>query len=206
MTDETGRTDPRVARTTRALRQAMVELASRRPASRITVAELAERAGVTRATFYHRYSTPLDPLIEELHADLEAGHHLEEQHRAEGWSGAELHRMAIAEVAGHVERFAPVYQQALGEPADRGVFDALVRHFDGYALRFLAHADEDVLPKVDHRLVAHFLAHGFAGAIRAWAGDPSATREDLVAATLACSPAWWAAAARRSGSPRQVQD
>lgn len=191
------RTDPRVARTTTALRQAVVELAAQRPVSRITVAELAERAGITRATFYNRYATPLDPLIEALHADLETGHRLEERRRAEGRPGPELLRLATAEVADHVERFAAVYRHALAEPADRGVYDALVRHFADYALAFLARAGDGALPDVSRPVVAQFLAHGFAGAIRAWLADASVSKQDLVDAAVACAPAWWAGAAER---------
>ncbi|MEY9871707.1 AcrR family transcriptional regulator [Streptacidiphilus sp. MAP12-33] len=190
------RTDPRVTRTTAALRRAVVELASQRPVSRITVAELAERAGVTRATFYNRYGTPLDPLVEALYADLESGHRLEERRRTEGSSGAELLRLATAEVADHVERFADVYRHALDDPADRGVYDALARHFDGYARTFLTRASGcRELPDVSHTVVAQFLAHGFAGAIRAWLADPSIGKDALVDATVACAPAWWATTA-----------
>ncbi|MGV9270898.1 TetR/AcrR family transcriptional regulator [Kitasatospora sp. NPDC003701] len=195
-------TDPRVTRTTAALRQAVVELASQRPVSRITVAELAERAGITRATFYNRYSTLVDPLIEALHADLETGHRLEDRRRAEGASGPELLRLSVVEVADHVERFADVYRHALAEPADRGVYDALVRHFGEYALAFLARAPGPDLPGLNHRVVAQFLAHGFAGAIKAWVADPSVTKEELVDAAVACAPVWWVdhSATRRPGS------
>ncbi|WP_307783725.1 TetR/AcrR family transcriptional regulator [Streptomyces spinoverrucosus] len=185
-------TDPRVTRTIAALQRAVVELASRQPASRITVAELAARAGVTRATFYNRYSTPLDPLVAALYADLETGHRLEDRRRAEGYPGPELLRLAITEVADHVERFTSVYRHALDDPADRGVYDALVRHFNDYALAFLARADSACVPDADHEVMAQFLAHGFAGAIRAWLRDPAATKDDLVDAAVACAPAWWA--------------
>jgi AcrR family transcriptional regulator len=186
-----GRNDPRVTRTTGALRQAVVELASQRPVSRITVAELAERAGVTRATFYNRYNTPLDPLIEALCADLEIGHRLEDRRRAEGSPGPELLRLATAEVADHVDRFAAVYRHALDDPADRGVYDALVRHFNDYALAFLARPGGRGLPAANHQVIAQFLAHGFAGAIKAWLSDPSVTKKDAIDAAVACAPAWW---------------
>ncbi|MEZ0064521.1 AcrR family transcriptional regulator [Streptacidiphilus sp. MAP12-20] len=197
-----GRTDPRVTRTTSALRQAVVELASQRSVSRITVAELAERAGVTRATFYNRYSTPLDPLIEVLYADLESGHRLEDCRRAEGYPGPALLRLAVSEVADHVERFAAVYRNALSDPADRGVYDAMVRHFGDYALDFLARVAGPGLPDVSHQVIAQFLAHGFAGAIKAWLSDPDVTKAQLVDATVACAPAWWAGAAESPGRPR----
>jgi AcrR family transcriptional regulator len=197
---ETERTDPRVTRTTAALRKAVVELASARPVSQITVAELAERARVTRATFYNRYSTPLDPLVEALYADLEEGHRLEDRRRGEGVPGPELLRLATAEVADHVERFEGVYRHALDDPADHGVYAALVRHFDGYARSFLDRAGGRGAPEVSRPVVAQFLAHGFAGAIRAWLGDPSVSKEVLVDATVACAPAWWATGAGAPGT------
>src|SRR5438309_9013593 len=115
MHNSTGRApaqpDPRVTRTVRALEQAIEELASQRPVSRITVAELAERAGVTRATFYNRCDSPLDLLIQVLYADLERTHRLER--RAEGgYSPAQMLRLATGDVADHVERYRSVYRHA----------------------------------------------------------------------------------------------
>ncbi|MGW2563916.1 TetR/AcrR family transcriptional regulator [Streptomyces sp. NPDC001514] len=203
MSTASERTDPRVTRTITALQRAAVELASQRPVSRITVAELAGRAGVTRATFYNRYSTPLDPLVEALYADLETGHRLEDRRRAEGYPGQELLRLAVAEVADHVDRFAGVYRHALDDPADRGVYDALVRHFNDYALTFLARATGAGIPDADHQVIAQFLGHGFAGAIKAWLSDPSITKDNLVDAAVACAPAWWAAAGA-SAPPKTI--
>src|ERR1700732_2251370 len=83
------RTDPRITRTVRAFEQAIVELASQQPVSQITVADLADRAGVTRATFYNRYGSPLELLIQVLCADLDRGHRREDARRAEGGYPAE---------------------------------------------------------------------------------------------------------------------
>ncbi|MEV0738864.1 TetR-like C-terminal domain-containing protein [Streptomyces sp. NPDC050549] len=161
------------------------------------MAELADRAGVTRATFCNRYSSPLDLLIQVLQADLERGHRREAEARAQGGhSAAELLRLATAEVAHHVERYLPVYRHALTDPADSGVYDALVRHFGDYMLSFMADGDRPGLPEAGQRIVAQFLAHGFAGAIRAWLKDPTVTKDDLVDAAVACAPAWWTADGR----------
>jgi AcrR family transcriptional regulator len=188
------RIDPRITRTTRAFEEAIVDLAGRRPVSQITVGELADRAGVTRATFYNRYSSPLDLLIQVLYDDLERGHRREAEHRARGgYSAHELLRMSTAEVADHVERYLPIYRHALDGPADSGVYDALVRHFNDYALTFMAEGDHPGLPEANRRMIAQFMAHGFAGAIRAWLKDASVTKDDMVDAAVACAPAWWAA-------------
>jgi AcrR family transcriptional regulator len=186
------RTDPRITRTARAFEQAIVQLASQRPVSQITVADLADHAGVTRATFYNRYSTPLELLIQVLYADLERGHRREEARRAEGeYSSAQMLRLATGEVADHVERFMAVYRHALRDPADGGVYEALIRHFASYSVAFIARSAHPGLPDANHQVIAQFVAHGFAGAIRAWLGDDSVTKADLVEAAIACAPAWW---------------
>jgi AcrR family transcriptional regulator len=188
----TNRTDPRILRTTHACEHAVVELASARPVSQITVAELADRAGVTRATFYNRYSSPLELLIQVLFADLERAHQLEAARRAEGgYSPAQLLRLTIGDVADHIDRFKAIYQHAVHDPADNGVYEALVRHFTDYGLAFIARCTHPELPETNHEVMAHFVANGFAGAIKAWLRDPSVTKADLVDAATACAPTWW---------------
>jgi AcrR family transcriptional regulator len=186
------RTDPRITRTVHALEQAIVDLATEQPVSGITVAALAERAGVTRATVYNRCASPLDLLIQVLNADLDRGHHREEQLRAEGIHAAEeMLRLTVADVADHVERFQAVYRHAVQDPADHGVYDALVRHFADYALAFMARSIHPDVPRTNQAVVASFLAHGFAGAIAAWLSDDRLTKRDLVDAAVACAPPWW---------------
>jgi AcrR family transcriptional regulator len=186
------RTDPRIARTTRACEVAIVELASELPISQITVADLAERAQVTRATFYNHYASPLDLLIQVLRADLATADHQDEERRTEGrLPPPELQRISLGEVADHIERFRAVYHHAMHDPADGGVYDALVRYFGDYATWFIARCSHPDLPRTNHHVMAQFLAHGFAGAIKAWLGDDSLTKEDLIDAAVACTPAWW---------------
>jgi AcrR family transcriptional regulator len=187
-----GRTDPRITRTVRALEQAIVELASQQSVSQITVADLAYRAGVTRATFYNRYGSPLELLIQVLYADLDRGHRREDGRRAEGgYSAEQMLRLATGDVADHVERFMAVYQHALGDPADGGVYEALVRHFTDYSLAFISRCTHPDLPDASHQVIAQFVAHGFAGAIKAWLSDESVTKSGLVEAAVACAPVWW---------------
>ncbi|HEX4862769.1 MAG TPA: TetR/AcrR family transcriptional regulator [Acidimicrobiales bacterium] len=186
------RTDPRVVRTARACGVAIVELASEQSISQITVADLAERAKLTRATFYNHYASPLELLIEVLLADLELAHVQEEERRAVGGlSAEEMLRLSIVDVVDHIERFEAVYQKAVHDPADGGVYEALVRHFTDYAVAFIARCTHPDLPDTNHLVIAQFVAHGFAGAIKAWLSDTSVTKEGLVDATVACAPVWW---------------
>ncbi|MER7197992.1 hypothetical protein [Streptomyces sp. CB01635] len=68
-----------------------------RPLGCVAVAELADRAGVTRATFYNRSTRPLELLIQVLDADLDrcahpvlpgANHEVIAQFVAHGFAGA----------------------------------------------------------------------------------------------------------------------
>jgi AcrR family transcriptional regulator len=186
------RTDPRVVRTAEGFEQAIVELASDRPVSQITVAELSERAGVTRATFYNHYTSPLEVLFRVLLADLEPVHVLEDVRRAEGaYSAAEMLRLSIVDVADHIDRFRALYEHSLSDPADGAVYDALVRHFTAYALGFMDRCTHPDLPSTNHGVIAQFVANGFAGAIKAWLSDDAVTKSDLVDACVACAPVWW---------------
>jgi AcrR family transcriptional regulator len=187
-----GQPDPRIARTARVLEQAIVELASERPVSQITVAELADRARVTRATVYNRYGSPLNLLIQVLEADLQRGHREEEQRRMDGgYTAAENLRFAIGEVAEHISRFMAVYQHVLHDPADSGVWEALVRHFADYSRGVLARCNHPDLPDTNHQVIEQYVSHGFAGAIKAWLALESVTKHDLVEAAIACAPTWW---------------
>ena len=149
-------------------------------------------ARVTRATFYNHYANPLDLLLQVLLGDLERAHHDEEERRAEGgFSAAEMLRLSIVDVADHIERFKAVYQQAVHDPADGGVYEALVCHFADYALAFIARCTHPDLPGANHSVIAQFVAHGFAGSIKAWLSDSSVAKGELVDAAVACAPVWW---------------
>jgi AcrR family transcriptional regulator len=167
-------------------------LAAERPISQVSVADLAIRAGVTRATFYNHYVSPLALLIEVLLSDLERAHIDEERRRAVGGSSAEeLLRLSIVDVADHIERFEAVYRLAVDDPADGGVYEALVRHFGEYAVSFIERSSHPGAHTSNSGITAQFLAHGFAGAIKAWLRDPSVSKDNLIDAAMACAPVWW---------------
>jgi hypothetical protein len=81
---------------------------------------------------------------------------------------------AIGEVAEHITRFLPVYRHALHDPADNGVYEALIRHFLEYSRVVLAR--HPGLPATNRHVIAQFVSHGFAGAVKAWVGDDSVTK------------------------------
>jgi hypothetical protein len=147
---------------------------------------------VTRATVYNRRGSPLSLLIQVLEADLGRGHLEEERRRVDGgYSAGENLRLAIGAVADHITRYRSVYRHALHDPADNGVWEALVRHFADYSRGVLAHRTHPDLPEINRQVVVQYVSHGFAGAIKAWLEDGSVTRHDLVEAAVACAPPWW---------------
>ena len=75
--------------------------------------------------------------------------------------------------------------------SDGGVYEALVRHFTDYSLAFISRCTHPDLPDASHQVIAQFVAHGFAGAIKAWLSDDSVPKSDLVEAAVACAPIWW---------------
>lgn len=69
--------DPRIARTRLSLQEALFELARERELDEISIADIAERAGVNRSSFYQHYADKdtlladaLDAVVEEAGSDL----------------------------------------------------------------------------------------------------------------------------------------
>jgi hypothetical protein len=87
--------------------------------------------------------------------------------------------------------------QSVGGLGDQHDHGKVVEEFDradralAHGLAFMARSTHPDLPGANHRVIAQFVAHGFAGAIKAWLSDRSVTKTDLVEAAVACAPAWW---------------
>jgi AcrR family transcriptional regulator len=170
----------------------MIELAAEMPASQVSVSELCARAGVTRRTFYNRFVSPQQALCQALRRELSELGAADARRRAHATeSPSVLLRLANADVVDHVSRHRHLYCHALAAPEDAGVFDVLVDHFVGYSVAFIRRSRPADLTDQGIELVAQFVAHGFAGAIRAWLRDPSVTREALEEAVASAAPSWW---------------
>ncbi|UBU09387.1 TetR/AcrR family transcriptional regulator [Nonomuraea gerenzanensis] len=116
--------DPRVRRTTAALRATLIELVQHRDLSRISVADVAERAGVSRSTFYDHYrdvhelaAAACTAMIDEL---IEA---IPRHHPAPPESPPDTLLTFFAHLAEH----ASLYRSVLGPQGSARVMDH-VRH------------------------------------------------------------------------------
>jgi AcrR family transcriptional regulator len=103
--------DPRIARTRRSLQHALFELARERGLDDISVADIAERAGVNRSSFYQHYSDKDTLLADAIDAVVEE-------------AGAELPVVTeisptpppiLIEYLRHVEENAAVYSRVFGQ-------------------------------------------------------------------------------------------
>lgn len=68
------KTDRRIRRTKKAIKEAIIEVLKNKNVENVTIKELADKADITRATFYQYYRDPVDTLEQlqkEICADLE---------------------------------------------------------------------------------------------------------------------------------------
>lgn len=119
---EDGGMDPRIARTRRSLQQALLELARTRGLDAVTIADIAEQAGVNRSSFYQHYSDKDTLLADAIEAALFD-------------DGAALPPLtdlidcqpptALVAYLAHFEANAAVYQRVFGEHGSPAVLARL---------------------------------------------------------------------------------
>lgn len=102
------RTDPRIVRTRGLLRAALFELARERPLETITVADIADRAGVNRSTYYQHYSDKDALLAEGLDAWVE-----EALSKVDAHTGPADGRAIVHAYLAHIADNAALYRQVL---------------------------------------------------------------------------------------------
>jgi AcrR family transcriptional regulator len=186
--------DPRQLRTRRALTEAIIELASSRPTDSLSVSEVAERAGISRDTFYRHASSPSELLRSALEEDLAA---LEMP--TEG--GEQAFGQAERQLLQHVADHATIYRNALVHGSERHVRDMLVSYISGALERYVDEHPE-ILPEGIRALeqphtrnvAIAYAASGTVGAIESWLRDAETEQLDVAAtaeAIVAASPSWW---------------
>jgi AcrR family transcriptional regulator len=159
-----GKTDPRVRRTLSSLHTAVLQLAAERDVTSVTIADIADRASVNRATVYQHYQGRDELLLDALETRI-----------------AELVRAAAAcpltqpldrvppqlhELLRHVESNERLYRRMLG-PTGSALFICRLREV-------LADEVAAQLADVAHReLRAHYLAGALVGLVSRWLIAPA---------------------------------
>ncbi|MEV0620162.1 TetR/AcrR family transcriptional regulator C-terminal domain-containing protein [Nonomuraea sp. NPDC050404] len=157
--------DPRVRRTQAALRAILIELVQHRELSRISVADVAERAGVSRSTFYDHYrdvhelaeaacTAMIDELIEAIpdHASATAD------------PPGDPYDSLLTFFA-HLAEHAGLYRSVLGPQGSARVIDH-VRHRATVAVHLRAHPPGDA--ETPHDVAAAFTAGALLGVASDW--------------------------------------
>lgn len=169
--------DPRIARTRRSLQTALLELAREHPLDDLTIADIAERAGVNRSSFYQHYpdketllADALDAVVEEAGASLP---------RIAG--RLEAPPAALVSYLQHYDENAVLYRRVLGEHGS-GVARARLRVRIGQlALEGIRMSDTDAYRGMPLDVAAAGVTGAVLGVIEAWLErDPRPPVDDVV--------------------------
>lgn len=178
------RVDPRVARTRSRLQEALLALARERPLESISVADVAERAGVNRSSFYQHYGDKESLLADALSAQaLAAGADLSELVSTDvGLEPPAALRRWFAHIADH----ASLYRQALGGAAAPDAAAGMRRWMQDFVAdtaRRLGFAEDEAGIPLD--VFAAGLTWSLLGVAAAWL-----ERDPLPAPEVAAGWAW----------------
>lgn len=156
--------DPRVARTRESLQHALFALARERSLDEITVADIAERAGVNRSSFYQHYSDKdvlladaLDSVAQETGASLPASIPV-------GTDPPPVLRQFLE----HVDENANLYRQILIERASGPAVARLGERIEAIVVDALPRAQVGLERELPPDVIAATVSGSVLGVLRAW--------------------------------------
>ena len=172
-------TDPRVLRTRRLLRQALVELVSEQDFESITVQDITDRATLNRATLYLHYQDKYD-LLEDVFHKMIAGlvplppPQLTEQDRFN----------AIEQVTGIIAHFAEhdaFYRALLGQRGVPAFISEVRAYIEGVISAWITALQPDVNQQLVHTdVVLSFYASACLGVIVWWLENDTPYPPDML--------------------------
>lgn len=159
--------DPRVARTRQSLQEALLDLARDHALDEITVADLTERAGVNRSSFYQHYSDKetlladaLDAVLDDLGARLAT--------MAPGPITQAVPPQALTDYLTHLDANAALYRRVLGDQGSAVVAARVRARVRSVAQAALAHASADRTSEPPVDVLAAGLTGLALGVVQAW--------------------------------------
>jgi len=169
--------DPRIARTRQSLQAALFELARERGLDEITVADIAERAGVNRSSFYQHYSDKDTLLADAIDAVAEE-------------AGTDISRLTeitldppaiLVDYLKHVEENAAVYSRVFGEHGSPAAVARLRSRMQSIVIDAVTTSHADTFGDIPNDVLAGGLSGSVLGVIEAWlAKDPRPPVETAV--------------------------
>jgi len=177
--------DPRITRTRHLLQAALLDLAGSRPFESISVADVADSAGVNRSTFYQHYANKEVLLADALDAQAAtAGADLSELETPSFDLGGPPPALVLR-YAQHVSENAELYRQALGEHGST-IAVVRLRHriasvaASGFAMFSRDEADLGMPIEI----AASSIAGSLLGILSAWLESADPAPPELVAAWI----------------------
>ncbi|MGV3712246.1 TetR/AcrR family transcriptional regulator [Pseudolysinimonas sp.] len=170
--------DPRIARTRRSLQEALFELARERELDEISIADIAERAGVNRSSFYQHYSDKDTLLADAIDAVVEeAGTSIPVMHEI----SAEPPPILI-EYLRHVEQNAAVYARVFGEHGSPIALARLSTRVQTIVIDAVTISHQDAFDDIPPDVLAAGLSGSVLGVLGVWLQrDPRPPVETAVA-------------------------
>ncbi|MGO1735169.1 MAG: TetR/AcrR family transcriptional regulator [Leucobacter sp.] len=186
-------TDARVIRTRAALHEAAEKIAAGTAAIDITVSQLADAAGINRATFYKHFASPSEAVAAVIHHYLDPVRDRYIKATQAGDDSLESFRLCIQESIDYIDSHRSLFATSIANPHDGAVQRTLADHFIQTVSMYLEQrAQHDPpMPEIDIAAVARYVASGITGSILGWVLDGTTDRDPLVAALVAVVPAWW---------------
>jgi AcrR family transcriptional regulator len=164
MQKEEQRTDPRVLRTRRLLRDALLSLSTEKGFDSITVQDITDRATLNRATFYLHYSEKNDLLMDLFDELMEEGAPPPGEVKAD----VSIATQYVLELLNHVSLHASFYRAMLGEEGVPEFVARLRGYVQELASVWLTAAQIEMDEGTHRELVASFLGSAYLGVIRWW--------------------------------------
>lgn len=164
--DKAHREDRRVARTRRALREALLELIQEKGYAAVTVEEITERANLGRATFYLHYKDKEELLLEQF-SELasERARLLSDVPLAAWQTGANLPIMPLLSIFQHVSENIDLYKTVLRGEGHFRVADRLRNIIAVTIGEVITAIARNEAPNLRLQIPLEFLASYFAGAL-----------------------------------------
>lgn len=186
--------DARQRRSQESLHRAIIELATERAVSGLTVSDITDRAGVNRSTFYAHAASAAELLTAALLTDLERIRVAYVTRLGDGDPAGASNREATLRILDHLERHRDLYLGAFDDVGgDSGIRVMLAAQFR----RSVSEAVGSGAVTVPHesRLpggAASYISAGSAALMEEWLRLPAPRDPDLYLDAFAqVLPAWW---------------
>jgi len=156
--------DPRIARTRGSLQAALLELARERGLDEISVADIAERAGVNRSSFYQHYSDKdtlladaIDAVVEQAGAAIPMPDEITAEPPA-----------ILTDYLRHVDENAAVYSRIFGDHGSPVVLARLRSRIQTIVIDAVAASHGESFGDIPPDVLAAGLSGSVLGVLEAW--------------------------------------